>query len=143
IVARLKERFPKIETPSSSDICYATQNRQMAVKAIAARSDLILVVGARNSSNSNRLLEVAHSQGARAHLIASAHDIQDEWLRDCKTVGVTAGASTPENLVQRVVEDLRKRGFMNVVETEFIEEDVHFPLPVALEDARTHSKAPV
>src|SRR5262249_31143381 len=91
IVARLKYRFPGIETPSSSDICYATQNRQMAVKAIAARSDVILVVGARNSSNSNRLVEVAHSQGARAHLIASAYDIQDEWLDGCSSVGVTAG----------------------------------------------------
>jgi 4-hydroxy-3-methylbut-2-enyl diphosphate reductase len=143
IVTRLKEKFPLIETPSSSDICYATQNRQMAVKAIAARSDVILVVGARNSSNSNRLVEVAHSQGSRAHLIASAVDIRDEWLEGCTSVGVTAGASTPETLVQQVVADLGKRGFTNVVETEFIEEDVHFPLPAPLEDGQAYSKAPV
>ena len=134
IVSRLQQRFPRIISPASSDICYATQNRQMAVKAIAARSDLILVVGAQNSSNSNRLVEVARSQGSHAYLIADQRDIRSEWLEGCNSVGVTAGASTPEILVQNVVEELGRRGFKNVVETEFVEEDVHFPLPPDLED---------
>src|SRR5881396_646362 len=129
IVARLKQRFPSIVSPASSDICYATQNRQAAVKTLAQKADLILVVGAKNSSNSNRLVEVARSAGAAAHLIASARDIRFEWLDGCFTVGVTAGASTPEILVQEVVDDLRRRGFTSVQELELIEEDVHFPLP--------------
>src|SRR5215510_10759003 len=89
IVERLKQRFPKIISPASSDICYATQNRQMAVKAIAERADLILVVGAQNSSNSNRLVEVASGAGVRAYLIASVHDIRSEWLDECFSIGVT------------------------------------------------------
>jgi len=133
IVERLKQRFPKIISPSSSDICYATQNRQTAVKVLAEKSDLILVVGAQNSSNSNRLVEVAQSSGAAAHLIANARDIHSEWLNECSSVGVTAGASTPEILVQEVVEHLRLHGFTRVQELEIIEEDVHFPLPAPLE----------
>src|SRR6266849_3909716 len=133
IVERLKERFPKIISPSSSDICYATQNRQTAVKVLAQKSDLILVVGAENSSNSNRLVEVAQSSGAASYLIANARDMHAEWFDDCSSVGVTAGASTPEILVQEVVENLRRRGFTRVEELEIIEEDVHFPLPVPLE----------
>jgi 4-hydroxy-3-methylbut-2-enyl diphosphate reductase len=133
IVERLKQRFPKIIAPSSSDICYATQNRQTAVKVLAEKSDLILVVGAQNSSNSNRLVEVAQSSGAASYLIANAHDIRNEWLDKCSSVGVTAGASTPEVLVQEVVENLRFRGFTQVQELEIIEEDVHFPLPAPLE----------
>src|SRR5262252_813364 len=114
IVERLKQRFPKIISPSSSDICYATQNRQTAVKALAQKSDLILVVGAQNSSNSNRLVEVAQSSGTSAYLIDNARDIQGGWLDGCSSVGVTAGASTPEILVQAVVESLRMRGFTRV-----------------------------
>ncbi len=133
IVERLKQRFPDIVSPASSDICYATQNRQAAVKALSARADLILVVGAQNSSNSNRLVEVARMQGRSAHLIASARDIRSEWLEDCANVGVTAGASTPEILVQQVVENLRHCGFTRIEELELIEEDVHFPLPFPLE----------
>src|SRR5262252_508326 len=114
IVERLKQRFPKIISPSSSDICYATQNRQTAVKALAQKSDLILVVGAQNSSNSNRLVEVAQSSGTSAYLIDNARDIQGAWLEGCSAVGVTAGASTPEILVQAVVESLRMRGFTRV-----------------------------
>ena len=133
IVERLKRRFPKIISPSSSDICYATQNRQTAVKVLADKSDLILVVGAQNSSNSNRLVEVAQSAGAAAYLIANAQDIRDEWFDLCSSVGVTAGASTPEILVQEVVDDLRARGFGRVEELEIIEENVHFPLPAPLE----------
>ena len=133
IVERLKQRFPKIISPSSSDICYATQNRQTAVKVLAKQSDLILVVGAQNSSNSNRLVEVAQSSGTSAYLIDNARDIQGGWLDGCSSVGVTAGASTPEILVQAVVENLRMRGFTRVQELEIIEEDVHFPLPAPLE----------
>ena len=134
IVERLKQRFPKVISPSSSDICYATQNRQTAVKVLARKSDLILVVGAENSSNSNRLVEVAQSSGAVSYLISSARDIRSEWVDDCTSVGVTAGASTPEVLVQEVVDNLRLRGFSRVEELEIIEEDVHFPLPAPLEE---------
>src|SRR5881409_3932172 len=133
IVDRLKQRFPKIISPSSSDICYATQNRQTAVKTLAQKADLILVVGAQNSSNSNRLVEVARSAGAAAHLIAGARDIRFDWLDGCFAVGVTAGASTPEILVQEVVDELRRRGFTGLQELELIEEDIHFPLPASLE----------
>src|SRR5205807_1178238 len=104
IVERLKMRFPLIESPVGSDICYATQNRQATVKALAGQAHLILVVGSENSSNSNRLVEVAMGSGVPAHLIGSARDIQENWLDGCSRVGVTAGASTPEELVQDVVE---------------------------------------
>jgi 4-hydroxy-3-methylbut-2-enyl diphosphate reductase len=133
IVDRLKQRFPAIISPPGSDICYATQNRQTAVKALAEQADLILVVGAENSSNSNRLVEVAQGAGVPAYLIATARDIRSEWIDGCWNIGVTAGASTPEILVQQVVEDLKARGFNHVEELELIEENVHFPLPVPLE----------
>jgi 4-hydroxy-3-methylbut-2-enyl diphosphate reductase len=133
IVERLKQRFPAIISPASSDICYATQNRQAAVKTLAEKSHLILVVGAQNSSNTNRLVEVARGKGVPAYLIANADDIRSEWLDGCANVGVTAGASTPEILVQEVVNDLRERGFTRIEELELIEEDVHFPLPAPLE----------
>ena len=136
IVERLKQRFPSIVSPASSDICYATQNRQAAVQALAQKASLILVVGAQNSSNSNRLVEVARGHGAAAHLIARAQEIRSEWLDGCFEVGVTAGASTPEILVQEVVQDLRRRGFMDVQELELIEENVHFPLPEPLEKSK-------
>jgi 4-hydroxy-3-methylbut-2-enyl diphosphate reductase len=129
IVDRLKERFPSIISPASSDICYATQNRQIAVKTLADSSDLVLVVGSENSSNSNRLVEVARGKGTTAYLIGSARDIRPEWMDGCTTVGVTAGASTPEILVQEVVKELRNLGFVNTRELELIEENVLFPLP--------------
>lgn len=134
IVERLKQRFPLIVSPASSDICYATQNRQAAVKALAEKADLILVVGAQNSSNSNRLVEVAESAGIPAHLIASAREIRPEWLEGSFCIGVTAGASTPEMLVGQVVAELKTRGFMSVKEIELIEENVHFPLPSPFEE---------
>ena len=133
IVERLKQRFPLIVSPAGSDICYATQNRQAAVKALAERSDLILVVGAQNSSNTNRLVEVACGAGVAAYLIASAREIKSEWVDGCTKVGVTAGASTPEVLVQEVVKDLMGRGFTHLEELELIQEDVRFPLPAPLE----------
>jgi 4-hydroxy-3-methylbut-2-enyl diphosphate reductase len=133
IVERLKQRFPAIISPASSDICYATQNRQAAVKTLAEKANLILVVGAQNSSNSNRLVEVARGKGVPAYLIDNAGDIKPEWLTGCVNIGVTAGASTPEILVQAVVKDLHHRGFSRIQELELIEEDVHFPLPAPLE----------
>src|SRR5262249_54614595 len=135
IVERLKQRFPLIVSPVGSDICYATQNRQTAVKALAKQCDVILVVGAQNSSNSNRLVEVAQGVGVRAYLIATAAEIQREWLDGCTRIGVTAGASTPEILVQQVVDELRNQGFLRTEEIELIEENVHFPLPAPLETA--------
>lgn len=132
IVSRLKERFPAIEGPPGQDICYATQNRQMAVKAVAPKTDGILVVGAQNSSNSNRLVEVARRGGTAAYLIGSAKDILPEWVQGRHRIGVTAGASTPEILVRQVVERLKEWGFTRVEEVEWVEEDVRFALPAEL-----------
>jgi 4-hydroxy-3-methylbut-2-enyl diphosphate reductase len=132
IVARLKERFPEITGPPSQDICYATQNRQMAVKSVAARVDGVLVVGAKNSSNSNRLVEVAQGMGAGACLVDSAGDIPPEWLKGRINIGLTAGASTPEVLVQEVVTRLKRFGYTRLEEVEWIAEDVRFVLPSEL-----------
>jgi 4-hydroxy-3-methylbut-2-enyl diphosphate reductase len=132
IVSRLKERFPAIVGPPGQDICYATQNRQMAVKAVAPKADAILVVGAQNSSNSNRLVEVAKRAGTSAYLIGNAADILPEWVTGNRRIGVTAGASTPEVLVREVVDRLKTLGFTNVEEVEWIEEDVRFALPAEL-----------
>jgi 4-hydroxy-3-methylbut-2-en-1-yl diphosphate reductase len=129
IVARLKARFPGIQAPPSQDICYATQNRQDAVKAIASRVDLLLVVGASNSSNSNRLVEVATRAGTRAHLINDVHDIRPEWLDGHRSIGVTAGASTPHELVDEVTAWLRAWGCDRVEAIDVAVEDVHFTLP--------------
>jgi 4-hydroxy-3-methylbut-2-enyl diphosphate reductase len=130
IVDRLKQRFPSILGPATPDICYATQNRQTAVKKLAEHADLIFVVGSEHSSNSNRLLEVARSAGATAYRIETASDIQSEWMNGHSCIGITAGASTPDVLVQNVVEHLRGLGFTSVREMEIIEEDVRFPLPL-------------
>jgi 4-hydroxy-3-methylbut-2-en-1-yl diphosphate reductase len=129
IVARLKERFPAIQAPPAQDICYATQNRQNAVKMIAPRVDLVLVVGARNSSNSNRLVEVAIRAGATAYLISDVSDIRPEWLDGCRSIGVTAGASTPEVLIDEVAAWLRAWGCDRVEEVKVLSEDVQFTLP--------------
>jgi 4-hydroxy-3-methylbut-2-enyl diphosphate reductase len=134
VVAVLKRRFPKLHAPSKDDICYATQNRQNAVKAIVPHVDHLLVLGAPNSSNSIRLCEVAKSKGIRSHLIERAGDIKDEWMAGVKTLGLTAGASAPEVLVQEVVKYCRDRyGVAEVEEFETVEEDVHFSLPHELE----------
>ena len=130
IVARLRERFPAIVGPPAQDICYATQNRQNAVKALAPRVDLLLVVGARNSSNSNRLVEVAVRAGATAHLISGVSSIREEWLAGCRSIGLTAGASTPDILIEEVAAWLRARGCARVEEVEAVSENVHFALPV-------------
>jgi 4-hydroxy-3-methylbut-2-enyl diphosphate reductase len=132
IIDRLRQRFPNIQGPHSQDICYATENRQVAVKNIVQRSDLLLVVGSANSSNSNRLVEVAREHGLRAFLIEDASTIQAEWLNDVATVSVTAGASAPEHLVKQVIEHLADFGFGAADEVEVIEEDVRFALPAEL-----------
>ena len=129
-VRRLRERFPALQDPPSDDICYATQNRQVAVKRIAAESDLMLVVGSRNSSNSVRLVEVALEHGARAsHLIDYADEIDEAWLDGVRTVGVTSGASVPEVLVRDVVEWLGARGYGDVQEVVSAQESLLFSLP--------------
>jgi 4-hydroxy-3-methylbut-2-en-1-yl diphosphate reductase len=129
IIRKLRERFPNIVSPRTDDICYATQNRQDAVKQLAPRCDLVLVIGSRNSSNSNRLVEVARRNGADAHLIDNEHEVREEWLDGVQTVGITSGASAPEELVQRLVEFFRARGAEDVSELEVTEEDVRFMLP--------------
>ena len=110
IIRRLREKFPNMVGPRTDDICYATQNRQDAVKQLAPRCDLVLVIGSRNSSNSNRLVEVARQHGARSHLIDNEQEVREEWLDGVETVGITSGASAPEELVQRLIEFFRARG---------------------------------
>ena len=132
VIAALRRKFPKIVGPSRDDICYATQNRQAAVKTVAGDVDVLLVIGAANSSNANRLVEVARNHGTRAHLINDVRDLREEWLAGARRVGVTAGASTPEMLVSEVVETLRKEG-VGVREVRVVEEDVRFGLPQELE----------
>jgi len=132
VIAALRKRFPKIHLPAKDDICYATQNRQNAVKTIAPQADLVLVVGAPSSSNSNRLVEVARAHGTPARLTESAQDIDPEWLDGIHVVGVTAGASTPEALVEDVVERLRALGYEAVEGVKIVDEKVRFTLPPEL-----------
>jgi 4-hydroxy-3-methylbut-2-enyl diphosphate reductase len=132
VIEALRRRFPKIVGPSRNDICYATQNRQAAVKNIAPDVDVVLVIGAANSSNAIRLVEVTKSVGTAAYLINDVRDIRPEWLEDAKRIGITAGASTPEVLVTQTVEALAGRG-VNVREVHVVEEDVRFALPQELE----------
>lgn len=130
IVEKLKARFPHLEDPPSDDICYATQNRQAAVKNIAPRCELVIVVGSQNSSNSKRLVEVALEAGAKAsYLVDYAHQIDDAWLEGVTTVGLTSGASVPEILVQEVVSHLGERGFTNAEEVTTTVETITFALP--------------
>ena len=129
IIARLRERFPAIIGPRTDDICYATTNRQAAVKQLAQQCDLVLVIGSRNSSNSQRLVEVARDYGAEAHLIDNEHQVRDEWLDDKRVVGISSGASAPEELEQRLVDFFRDRGVQDVAELEVVSEDVRFMLP--------------
>lgn len=139
-VRALRERFPKLQNPPSDDICYATQNRQVAVKTMAPRCDLVLVVGSRNSSNSVRLVEVALGAGAGAsYLIDYAREIDESWLDGVTTVGITSGASVPEILVQGVVEYLAERGFGAVEEVDTAEETLTFSLPRELRPPRGRS----
>jgi len=132
VIDALRKRFPNIQGPKTDDICYATQNRQDAVKVLAQQSDLMLVVGSENSSNSNRLRELAERSGCEAHLIDSAEDIHPHWLKDKKNIGISAGASAPEVLVRQVIEKLEKLGARQTVEVQGQPENVHFSLPVEL-----------
>ncbi len=132
IVEILRRRFPKLISPSKDDICYATQNRQNAVKAIAKEAEVILVIGAKNSSNSIRLVEVAQGAGRRGYLINHAREIQPQWFDGARCAGVTSGASAPEHLVQEVVEFLKTLGAARVEEWELVKEDVSFGLPSEL-----------
>jgi 4-hydroxy-3-methylbut-2-enyl diphosphate reductase len=129
IVETLKRRFPAIRVPAKDDICYATQNRQVAVRALAKEAPVILVVGSRNSSNSNRLVEEAQLAGARAYLVDDATQIDPAWLSGVHAVGVTSGASAPEFLVAEIVRRLSAGGSATVEEVATVTEDVHFPLP--------------
>ena len=132
IINCLRRRFPAIIGPRTDDICYATTNRQAAVKQLAEHCDLVLVIGSRNSSNSNRLVEVAREHGADSHLIDSEAEVREEWLEGKRVVGITSGASAPESLVQRLVEFFRGRGTTDVQELEVVQEDVRFMLPKAI-----------
>jgi len=141
VVAALKARFPAIVGPRRDDICYATQNRQDAVKAIAAAVDVVIVVGSPTSSNSNRLREVAALRGARAHMIDRADELRGEWLAGAARVGVTAGASAPEVLVREVIERLAALGARDVRELDGVVEKVVFPMPRGL-GGHGHGKPP-
>ena len=132
VIEALKRRFPSLVTPASDDICYATQNRQTTIKLIARQADLVLVLGSGNSSNSRRLKEVAEEAGARARLIEDVSKIDPVWLEGVRCVGITAGASAPEHLVQEVVQYFRERGVSDIQEIEAIEERVTFAPPVEL-----------
>ena len=133
VIDALRERFPALVGPRHDDICYASQNRQEAVKALAARSDLVLIVGSDNSSNSNRLVEVSQEMGTDSHLVSDETSIDPDWIEGAEVVGVSSGASTPDVLVERVVEFLRQRGYGDVEEVTVAVEDVHFPLPAGLD----------
>jgi 4-hydroxy-3-methylbut-2-enyl diphosphate reductase len=139
IINRLRERFPAIVGPRTDDICYATTNRQAAVKELARECDLVLVIGSRNSSNSNRLVEVAREHGADSYLIDNESQVADEWLADKRVVGITSGASAPDELVQRLVDFFRSRGTTDVQELEVVKEDVRFMLPKSIRQAMAAS----
>jgi 4-hydroxy-3-methylbut-2-enyl diphosphate reductase len=137
IIAALKLRFPTIVGPPKDDICYATTNRQAAVKSLAREVDLVLVIGSANSSNSQRLVDVTRDLGVPAHLIDDESQILDSWLSGVETVGITSGASAPEWLVERVVDWFRQRGVDDVAEHHVIDENVHFALPRGVREAQS------
>jgi len=141
IINRLRRRFPAIIGPRTDDICYATTNRQAAVKQLAEQCDLVLVIGSRNSSNSNRLVEVAREHGADSHLIDAEGEVREDWLSGKRVVGITSGASAPESLVQRLVNFFRARGTRDVQELEVVQEDVRFMLPKVIRQGMAASGA--
>ncbi|ABA58216.1 4-hydroxy-3-methylbut-2-enyl diphosphate reductase [Nitrosococcus oceani] len=140
VVDALKKRFPKIHGPGLDDICYATQNRQNAVREMSKKVDILLVVGARNSSNSNRLREVGEQNGITAHLIQDAKDLDSSWFTSQSRVGITAGASTPEILVQGVLNELRSYGVEEVMDLDGVQESISFRLPTMLPRAKLRQK---
>jgi 4-hydroxy-3-methylbut-2-en-1-yl diphosphate reductase len=135
IIDRLRERFPSIISPRTDDICYATTNRQAAVKQLAPLCELVLVIGSKNSSNSNRLVEVAREHGADSYLIDNETQVLEQWLEGVETLGITSGASAPEELVQRLVDLFRDAGTSDVEEFTVVEEDVRFMLPKTIRQA--------
>jgi 4-hydroxy-3-methylbut-2-en-1-yl diphosphate reductase len=135
VINRLRERFPEIIGPRTDDICYATTNRQAAVKQLARKCDLVLVIGSRNSSNSNRLVEVAREHGADSHLIDNETEVREDWLEGKRVVGITSGASAPDELVQRLVRFFEGRGTSDVEVLEVVQEDVRFMLPKTIRQA--------
>ncbi len=136
VIDALRQKFPLIHGPRKDDICYATQNRQNAVKALSKEVDLVLVVGAQNSSNSMRLLEVAETTGVKARRIESAAELDPEWLEAVRNVGITAGASAPEDIVQGIVTEISKMSSSSIVrDLEIVQEDVTFALPTELRNA--------
>jgi 4-hydroxy-3-methylbut-2-enyl diphosphate reductase len=135
IIARLREKFPHITGPRTDDICYATTNRQAAVKQMASECDLVLVIGSQNSSNSVRLVEVARDYGAESHLIDNESQVREEWLEGQQVVGISSGASAPEELVQRLVGFFRDRGVEDVSEFEVVQENIRFMLPKSIRQA--------
>ncbi|MGH2929623.1 MAG: 4-hydroxy-3-methylbut-2-enyl diphosphate reductase, partial [Solirubrobacteraceae bacterium] len=140
-IERLRRRFPAIVGPRTDDICYATTNRQAAVRQLAQQSDLVLVIGSRNSSNSNRLVEVAREYGADSHLIDNVSQVREDWLQGRRVIGITSGASAPEELVQELVRFFRERGTEDVRELEVVQEDVRFMLPKAIRQAMAGAPA--
>jgi 4-hydroxy-3-methylbut-2-en-1-yl diphosphate reductase len=139
VINRLRERFPEIIGPRTDDICYATTNRQAAVKQLARKCDLVLVIGSRNSSNSNRLVEVAREHGADSHLIDNESEVREDWLEGKRVVGITSGASAPDELVQRLVRFFEARGTSDVEVLEVVQEDVRFMLPKTIRQAMAGS----
>jgi 4-hydroxy-3-methylbut-2-enyl diphosphate reductase len=135
IIAALKDRFPNITGPKTDDICYATTNRQAAVRQMAGECDLMLVIGSRNSSNSVRLVEVANDCGTEAYLIDNAGQVHEEWLQGKRVVGISSGASAPEHLVQDLVQLFRDRGVSDISEVDVVREDVRFMLPKQIREA--------
>jgi len=133
VVETLRKRFPAMIGPRRDDICYASQNRQEAVKALAVRSDVVFIVGSQNSSNSNRLVEVGREAGTPSHLISDESSIEPSWIEGAEVIGLSSGASTPDVLVERVVAFLTEHGFGDVEELKVATEDVHFPLPAGLD----------
>ena len=131
-IAALKEKYPAIQGPHKNDICYATTNRQEAVRELAKLSDLVLVVGSKNSSNSNRLAELASRMGVKSQLLDDPSDIQDDWFNDVKTIGITAGASAPEELVQSIISHLKEFGANTIEELQGLEENMFFEVPKEL-----------
>ena len=135
IIDRLRERFPAIVGPRTDDICYATTNRQAAVRKLATECELVLVIGSRNSSNSLRLVEVARDYGAQAHLIDNSRELDETWLDGVRTLGISSGASAPENLVRELVGFFRERGVADISEVDAVKEDVRFMLPKQVREA--------
>jgi 4-hydroxy-3-methylbut-2-enyl diphosphate reductase len=135
IVEALRDRYPELQPPPREDICYATQNRQDAVKAIAPRAEVVLVIGSKNSSNSNRLAEVARELGAAAYLVDDETEVDPAWVADATTVGLTSGASAPEHLVTRMLAWLAERGFDDVESVPIVEEGVRFSLPAGVRES--------